>query len=296
MLLPFRKAHPDEPRENFVVSFIRAIGFFLFYYAVRTVIFNAAFIFFTFKYKNAELAEKEYYENANMLSFVSGLLIIALLLLFFIYRRKPINSALYISKPSFSTVILAFFAGLSLNFTTNFIMAFLPEKLLNSYADAASDAQQGSLLWYILAAVVMAPVLEELIFRAMMVTRLSASVGNLPAIIISSAIFGAVHGHIVWSTYAFLLGILLGVIFVRSRSIAVSIATHMGFNLVSLTAYINIESLSKLGTFIFNTVFGALSMLSIPVSVLLLTFFVMKTKKTARKNPIGLDEIYNKGL
>lgn len=283
------------PRENFIVSFVRAIGFFMFYYAVRTVIFNAAAIFFAIKHGDENAAMNAYYENANMLSFVCGIIIIAAIILFFSCRQKSVSENLYLGKPPVSVVILAFFAGLSLNFTTNFVMSFLPQKLLESYNDSASNAQQGSLLWYILVAVIMAPILEELIFRAMMVPRLSTSVGNVGAVVISAAVFGIVHGHIVWSSYAFLLGILLGFAFVRTRSLAVSIAMHMGFNLVSLLSYINTESLNTLGTFIFSAMFTIVSIASIPVSAMLVTIFVMKTKDTADKKPIGLGKIHIEG-
>lgn len=274
------------PRENFLIAFIRAIGFFLFYYTVRTVVFTAASIFFAIKYQNPDRVYEAYMESANTLSFFCAVAIIAGLVLFFALQKKKVSRALYLGKPSVSTVALCFIMGISLNFSTTFIMSFLPKSLLESYSEASSGLGEGSLVWYILAAVIMAPVLEELIFRAMMVSRLSTATGNMLAILLSSAVFGAVHGHIVWSTYAFLLGLLLGVIFVRSRSVVAGIATHLGFNLVSLIA--RVETVPE----VLGNILSVCYMLSIPLSVLLVLIFIKKTSPCASKAPVGIEEIF----
>ena len=273
------------PRENFLISFVRAVGFFLFYYAVRTVIFNAAYLFFAVRYHDTELAQAAYLERANMLSCASGVCIIVLLLLFFVMQKKSVVSAFYIGKPSALELVLCFVTGISLNFTTSFVISRLPEKLLNSYAEAAGDLAKGSLLWYILATVVMAPILEELIFRAMMISRFSTATGNAIAIVLASAVFGAVHGHIVWSTYAFILGLLLGFVFVRLRSLAASITFHVGFNCVAL--------ISRLAPSTKNVhdIFSLLQMISVAISLILLFILIKKTAARASRIPVGIKEI-----
>lgn len=293
MILPSSGAYT---RESFVTSLLRAMGFFLFYSAVRTVVFNTATIVLLMKYEDKSIAEKAYYENANMLSFICGAIIVVALTVFFSRRQSSVRELVYVGKPSASTVIFAFFVGISLNFATSHLLTLLPQRLVESYKETASDALQGPLVWYVLAAVVMAPVIEELIFRAMIVSRLSTSVGNFGAVAISSAIFGAVHGHIVWSSYAFLLGLLLGSVFVRTRSLAVSIAMHTGFNLVSLTSYINTESLGSIGKLDLSEALSLIYTASVPVSVLLVFLFFVKTRATYDKKPIGLEEINSEGV
>lgn len=288
MFLSHKRAEAAYPRENFLLAFIRAIGFFLFYYTVRTVISNAAYVLFVIKYKNPDDAYGAYLKSANMLSFISGIVIIFFLVIFFASQKKRIAKALYLGRPSVFTVLLCFFIGFILNFATTYIMSFLPEKLLDSYGEAASNLTNGSTLWYILAAVIMAPILEELIFRAMMVSRFSTATGNTLAVVLASAVFGAVHGHIVWSSYAFIIGLLLGLIFVRSRSVAVSIAAHLGFNLVSLLP--DTDGLSEKAAQIYNNSISACYLISVPLSVVLIIFFIRKTKDSASNIPIGIEE------
>ncbi len=289
MFSSHKTADTAYPRENFLISFIRAIGFFLFYYTVRTVIFNAAYVALVLRYRNSDDAYAAYLENANMLSFFSGIVIISLLVLFFALQKKKISPSLYLGRPSASTLVLCFFTGIVLNFATTYIMSFLPEKLLNSYGEAASELTNGSTLWYILAAVIMAPVLEELIFRAMMVTRFSTATGNALAVVLSAAVFGAVHGHIVWSSYAFIIGLLLGTVFVRSRSVIASITVHLGFNLVSLLP--QASGFSEKGAEIYSSLLAVCYLISIPLSVALIILFIKKSKATASQTPIGLEKI-----
>lgn len=277
------------PRENLLVAFIRAMGFFLFYYTVRTVVFTAASIFYAFKYHNTEDAYAAYMNNSHALSFVSALIIVLSLALFFASQKKSVSKAFYAGKPKASALALCFAIGISLNFTASYIISLLPEKLLESYGEATEGLSDGHIVWYILAVVIMAPVVEELIFRSMMISRFSTAVGNTVAIIFSSIIFGAVHGHIVWSLYAFAIGLLFGVIFTRSRSVLASIAAHVGFNIVSITS--RLDGLSEQSAQILGGVLSVAQIVSIPLSALLVLLFIKGSAASFDKTPIGIEEI-----
>ena len=231
-----------------------------------------------------------YYENANMLSFVSGIIILAMLDAFFIFRKKNPIKAFHLNKTRASTMMICFFAGVSLNFLTTLVISYLPEGLLESYGETASAAMQGNTVWYILAAVIMAPILEEIVFRAMMLSCISTATGNFLAVIISSAVFGAVHGHIVWSTYAFVLGSFLGAVFVRTRSVKASIVTHFGFNIVSLISYINVNSMSQMAQAVYQTILSVCYSLSVPLAITFVIIFLHETADTASRMPVGVEE------
>ncbi len=265
------------------------MGFFLFYYTVRTVVFTSASIFYALKYHNTEEAYAAYMNSAHMLSFVSAVIIVLSLALFFASQKKSVAKAFYIGKPKASTLALCFAIGISLNFTATYIISLLPKKLLESYGEATEGLSDGHIVWYILAAVIMAPIVEELIFRSMMLSRFSMAVGNTAAIIFSSVIFGAIHEHIVWSSYAFAIGLLFGVIFTRSRSLLASIAAHLGFNIVSITA--RLDGLSEQTAQILSRVLSVAQVVSIPLSALLVVIFIRSMTTSADKTPIGIEEI-----
>lgn len=278
------------PRAPLISALLYAVLYFLFYYITRVIIFNAAYIYFVSACGgDLEAGEKMYFDNANMLSLISGIVILALLAVFFAFRKKKLSTAFYLNKSRASVILICFFAGIALNFMTTLIISYLPPSLLESYEDASSVTMQGESLWYILAAVVMAPILEEVIFRAMMLSRISTATGNVLAIILSSAVFGAVHGHIVWSTYAFILGCFLGTVFVRTRSVKASIATHFGFNIVSLISYINIESASQIMQTLFNTAMSLCYSLSVPLAITFVIVLFHETADTASPMPVGFE-------
>ena len=279
------------PKAPLIPAFLRALCYFLFYYVVRMVLHNAAYMFFVSRCEgNLDAADELYAQSANMLSFISGIVILAGLALFFAARRRKLSKAFYLNKTRFSTGLICFFAGISLNFTTTLIMSYLPQSLLESYGEASSATTQGHVVWYILAAVVMAPILEEVIFRAMMLSHISTATGNILAIILSSAIFGIVHGHIVWSTYAFVLGCFLGTVFVRTRSIKASILTHLAFNSVSLISFINVDPMPQTAQAIYYTFLSLCESLSVPLSIALILILLHETADSSSKMPVGFDE------
>jgi membrane protease YdiL (CAAX protease family) len=95
-----------------------------------------------------------------------------------------------------------------------------------------SLAASGVCAW--LAVGLLAPVFEELLYRERLIPALRAFTGAPLAIALSSALFAVPHGE-AWSTFgSFLVGLALGVLQVRTGSVALCIAAHAGLNAASL--------------------------------------------------------------
>ena len=91
----------------------------------------------------------------------------------------------------------------------------------------------------ILTAVVLAPIHEELVYRGFLQTAVvRAGLKPWPAIMLTSALFALMHrtSNVPWYAIGtlFMLSVCLGFAFERSRSIAVPIAMHMGFNALNV--------------------------------------------------------------
>jgi membrane protease YdiL (CAAX protease family) len=87
----------------------------------------------------------------------------------------------------------------------------------------------------ILATVIMAPVAEELVMRGMFLRRLNKFIPVWAAVIIQAAIFSAMHrASIYYSIWLFALGVIFGVLFIKSKSLFVPIAAHIAANFVVL--------------------------------------------------------------
>jgi membrane protease YdiL (CAAX protease family) len=92
---------------------------------------------------------------------------------------------------------------------------------------------------YILAmAIVVAPVSEELLFRALLITRIREySRSAVLAIILASAVFAVFHagyGSVVQFVGVFVVGLILGFIYWGSGSVIPSMIIHFVYNFMSI--------------------------------------------------------------
>ena len=81
-----------------------------------------------------------------------------------------------------------------------------------------------------LALVVIAPVTEELLFRGVLLRGLAREYGERVGLLISAMLFGLLHGRPAEAVVAFVAGVVLGALRLRTRSILPSIALHVGVN------------------------------------------------------------------
>lgn len=96
--------------------------------------------------------------------------------------------------------------------------------------DPLSEMIYSSPLWIIiLVTVILAPIVEELMFRKLIIDRMSIY-GDKLAIIVSSIAFGLFHGNFYQIFYATLIGFILGYVYVKTANIIYSIILHVAFN------------------------------------------------------------------
>lgn len=88
------------------------------------------------------------------------------------------------------------------------------------------DDRVGALILACLAA----PVIEEALFRGVMLRGLAATKGAARGLLIASALFAVVHINPLLFPAAFLLGILLGAVYLRTGSLVASIVLHALYN------------------------------------------------------------------
>ena len=133
------------------------------------------------------------------------------------------------------------------------IGTFVNELLANAGAVEPNSLQEiidASPMWIIaLCTVVIAPIGEELIFRKLLIDRLSPF-GEVQAVIFSAVSFGLFHGNFHQFFYAALLGAVLGYVYVKTKNIWYSVIMHAVINFVgsvlSVWALRGIEKLMEL--------------------------------------------------
>ncbi len=179
------------------------------------------------------------------------------LIAFFWWKKSLREKEIMVNK-AFSPKIFGFLAlvGIAiqgcLNALLSVVFAALPESITESYAEL-SEGLLGSgstSLTMALAVVIAAPICEDLVFRGLVLNYGRKYIGDKAAIVISSVIFGLFHlsnlslsslsGVMVQVVYAAVIGLILGIIATRFRTVWAAVFVHFIVNgsgqIVSLIA------------------------------------------------------------
>lgn len=80
---------------------------------------------------------------------------------------------------------------------------------------------------------VIAPFIEEILMRGVVLGGLKNTYGVTVALFLSSILFAALHFNMVQTLSALVCGIVLGLLYVKTNSIFCCIIAHCGYNLIS---------------------------------------------------------------
>ncbi|MDO4187749.1 MAG: CPBP family intramembrane metalloprotease [Lachnospiraceae bacterium] len=126
-----------------------------------------------------------------------------------------------------------FVMGIAIEMTAAYILSailnFMPEvsERYNSNISTLKQFTPEMLIYVCL----LAPIIEELIFRGLILGIIKKFAPFIVANITQAIVFGIYHGNWVQGIYAFLLGILIGYVAYITGSIVYTIVLHMGVNI-----------------------------------------------------------------
>lgn len=120
-----------------------------------------------------------------------------------------------------------------------FIMSFLCKIMLFEYEEQKLVIEikknfNNNLFFNFFLIIIVAPIIEEIVFRGLFYKTLKNFLPFVQASIISSLIFAIIHENILSLTILFLLSLYLTWIYERTNSILYSILTHSIFNFLNL--------------------------------------------------------------
>jgi len=155
-------------------------------------------------------------------------------------------------KLSFGSLISYFVMMVPVTLILNYLSIVLAAVLSDGSAtnplnDIVSDVN----IWQILTVVILGPIVEETIFRKLIIDR-TRQFGEALSIIFSALCFGLFHTNVYQLFYASALGLLLGYIYTRTGRIRYSIILHIAFNFwgsvipLKMAEYINEDLLNKI--------------------------------------------------
>lgn len=130
-------------------------------------------------------------------------------------------------------MVLCLLMGLAANIWFSLVLNLLPlpPSLMEGYADASARLN-GSGRWLVdfISLVIMAPIVEELIYRGAIFRYARRALPLGAAVVLQGLLFGMGHGQIVWIAYATILGCILGYLRILTGSICSCVLFHMAFN------------------------------------------------------------------
>lgn len=140
-------------------------------------------------------------------------------------ERRPIKAGQFIAS-----VVMCFGLVYMTNILGNIITAIIGMLKGGSVQNQLMNVTESVSLWMIaLYMVICAPIMEEYIFRKLIVDR-TLRYGQGVSVLVSGLMFGLFHGNLNQFVYAFVLGLFLAFLYVKTGNLKVTIAIHMMIN------------------------------------------------------------------
>ena len=128
----------------------------------------------------------------------------------------------------------------------------------------------GNEIFYVILAIIGGPVFEELIFRKAFIDATSRW-GEALSVLVSSLFFGLVHGNCGQFFLAFLIGLLFGIIYIKTKNVLYTMGLHFMINtwasVTTVTSLIG-GNVARVGDLVWNIVTLVLIIVGVIVLVL----------------------------
>ena len=148
----------------------------------------------------------------------------------------------------------------------------MSESIKNLFMELLGDTDIYSFLMMVIAA----PILEELIFRGIVLNGLLKRYSPKKAIIVSAIIFGLVHLNPWQFVSASMIGFLMGWVYYKTHNILLTIVIHMANNLVGFLLFLVVDPSEMMDTSVFELYGGILNYIFIIIGAIAIGGFCLK--------------------
>lgn len=180
-----------------------------------------------------DMLDSKVTKSAMMINVIAGVIIIPVLSIILKQDKKSREEKSVIVKKE--EYIYPFLAGIFMCLGCNWLIDMSGIiNIFTGFNEVADSLYGGSIIFEFIAMVIIAPLLEEILFRGIIFARLREYMSVKVAIVISALIFGIIHGNVVQGIYAFIIGICLAYIYERYNTLLAAVLFHMAANLMSV--------------------------------------------------------------
>lgn len=202
----------------------------------------------------ANILFKDFNQYNFTIVFLIDLLTLIIVYKFYGTRINIIRYRYKIKKIDLKDMMYIILFGIALSIVMSILINFLVE-LFPSYEEVSNNitSQTNSIL-NVICMVVMIPIYEEIIFRGVIFNHLKENYKIGTAIVVQALLFGIAHGNIVQGIYAFILGIVLALMYMYFNCIYSNIMLHRIFNLFGGLIDLKLYSLNEFMYYILATI------------------------------------------
>lgn len=160
---------------------------------------------------------------------------------YLIYRNRKQELLTFVSFRGLGAVgipVLVIF-GVSLNFLIEWLLSLASQltflaPLFERYENLANLITGGDFIPSLLTVGILGPIFEEILFRGLIFGELRKIMKVRIALVIQAVLFGVMHFNVIQSSYAIIIGLLLGFVYYRSNSIIAPMIVHITINASSV--------------------------------------------------------------
>ena len=127
-------------------------------------------------------------------------------------------------------IFVCLFIMMAGSYVSQLLLGFFQLVSGRTLTNPVEAVTSGQAFWInLLFVAILAPILEELVFRKLLCDRL-LPLGEGYAVVLSAAIFGLIHGNFFQFFYAFLLGVIFALIYIKTGRIRYTVLYHCILN------------------------------------------------------------------
>lgn len=221
-----------------ILAILKSLGYFAVWYIIQIIVTSVASAFIMAGSPGMDtLALSEAITEITLeLTVLSNALTLLLFAYYYKMRQSSFFEKIHAFKVQPRLYRLSAELGVCAAVSILFIISIIPfpQGWLDALDQNNAVILGSSKLMMYACTVLAAPLLEEILFRGLILGTLGDAMPKWIALILSSVAFGAVHVNPIGIVYATIFGFLLGWIFIRTKSVLTCIIVHALYNLTNL--------------------------------------------------------------
>lgn len=200
--------------------------------------------------------------------------LLCVLVIFYIVNKRrniPISFSLRIDK---TIIVFLFIVGLY-QLAINTPLIIFTESFFELKAPFEPSFSSVFML------IILAPIIEEIIFRGIILKGFLMRYSATNAILLSSLIFAVIHLNIVQGINAFIFGLFIGYVYFKSKSIGMTILIHFTINSIGLLSVYLHNTYGNTTVSSFQDIYGEYSLPILTTAIIMfiiLIYFISKNR------------------